>query len=114
MRGLGSASKRAVVRNVILLNGVEVVCLQESKLEDPSSSVLKEIGDTKISRRARLNAVGIAGGVLLGWNEDYFACLSTSIGSFSVLAVLENVKDRSSFFISPVYGPSDDPIKLSF
>lgn len=58
--------------------------------------------------------VGTTGGILLGWNEDSFVCLSTSVASFSITVVLENVKDGSSIFISSAYSPSDDPIKLSF
>lgn len=48
VKGLGAASKRAIVKSVIMLNGIEVVCLQELKLEDPTSVVLKEIGGAKI------------------------------------------------------------------
>lgn len=114
MRGLGSSGKRTAVRNVLLLNVMDIVCLQESKLEIPFASVLKEIRGSKLSdwECLSLSVVGSACGILVGWNEDLFALSSSSIGKFSVTVILKNRRDGLTWMLSSVYGPSDDLIKL--
>ncbi|WOL05857.1 LINE-1 retrotransposable element ORF2 protein [Canna indica] len=53
----------------------------------------------------RQDAVGLAGGMVLIWNNDVWNPLFTSIGSFLLVAKLEHKRTKFQFFFVNVYGP---------
>lgn len=83
-------------------------------MENPSSLVLKDVGGAKISSWVFLKAVSSVGSVIIGWNEDVFLCLSSSVGSFSISVVLEDVRSFICFLVTSAYRSSDDHVKVGF
>lgn len=60
IRGLGRPEKCFLVRDFLNLHFVGVCCLQESKLEDISRIMWKEIGGPRLDQFAFLPSVGTA------------------------------------------------------
>ncbi|XP_057426056.1 uncharacterized protein LOC130719419 [Lotus japonicus] len=72
VRGLGSMAKRRVIRELVTKEQVELVCIQETKLEVMDRGLCAQIwGDSDFSWLAQ-PAVNRAGGLLCIWKHDLF------------------------------------------
>lgn len=69
VRGLGRPTKRFLVKDFLNLHFVDVCCLQESKLEDISGTLWREIGGPRLDKFVFLPAIGSSGGIIVGWNS---------------------------------------------
>ncbi|KAK3200448.1 hypothetical protein Dsin_023863 [Dipteronia sinensis] len=79
IRGLGRVDKRRAVRNLVFSIKPIVLFIQETKLKQFDSRVVKSLGGTLLSKGIRVDAVGSARGLLTLWNEKFFevrACIS--------------------------------------
>ena len=72
VRGLGDESKCNVVRNVIKESRCDVVCLQETKLNERNLSYVLRVLPSFFNRQVvSIDARGSAGGVLIAWKHNY-------------------------------------------
>ena len=69
MRGLNDPKKRVVLKNWLKKWKVNVVCLQETKLDKVDGRVIHNIWGNRFAGWEVLNAVNTAGGVLLLWDK---------------------------------------------
>lgn len=95
VRGLGRASKRSLVKDFLKLHFVDVCCLQESKLEDISSTTWREIGGVSIDQFSFLPVRRSAGGVILGCNSLVVSGQLVQVGVFSLM--VDFCSKRDSF-----------------
>lgn len=107
VRGLNSPA-RIVVREVAEAHRASILCLQETKLEAWTPSIVRDIGGCKLEGRVMLPAMGYSRqcGYPLG-QEQIVVCHTRSrllldTGRFSAL------QDNSFFWLTTVYGPVDD------
>lgn len=61
-----------------------------------------------------LPAMGTRGGAAIFWNNDLFSVSSQSMGLFSITVEVTVVSSSSRFFLTTVYGPTDDGSKDVF
>lgn len=66
-RGPNSLAKRRAVFQVVVASGAAAVCLQESKLQLVTTSIVHECMGPDFSQFFFLPAVGTRGGIILGW-----------------------------------------------
>jgi exonuclease III len=106
VRGLNDPKKRANVKNFIVSEKPDVICVQETKLSSVSNSLLKEIMGVLLDSQACILANRTAGGVILAWKSSLFTELSRQIKSYVVTVDLQSKLDNSVMRVSGVYGPS--------
>lgn len=65
VRGLGRPTKCHLVKNVILSSWADIICFQESKLQDIHRSHWRSIGGPRLDTYDLLPALGIASGIII-------------------------------------------------
>ena len=65
VRGVNDPDKRKVIRNFIRYQRVDLVYLQETKIQEMTAAVARSLGVGRFSDWRALNAEGSVGGILL-------------------------------------------------
>lgn len=88
--------------------------IQESKLSHMSNSIVKDICGCTYFEWVCLDAVGSYGSILLCSKKRVFAIKDEWVGSFSMLVLLKDPTNNSSWIVTLVYGPNDSSIRGNF
>ena len=105
VRGLNSWAKRTAVRSVISSARPCIVCLQETKLELVSSSLVSETLGASFGDFFFLPATGTCGGILLAWDSTKIALSHPEISSYHASALVTPLSGNQHWWLSGVYGP---------
>ena len=105
VRGVNNLNKRNVIRNFIRSQRVDLVCLQETKLQNLSSADARSLGVGRLAEWRAVEAEGTAGGILVFWDTSKLELLEAEIGHFSVTCMFKNVEDGFLWAFTGVYGP---------
>ena len=100
VRGANNPDKRNVIRNFIRSQRVDLVCLQETKIQEMSSVDARSFGVGRLAEWKVVEAEGIAGGILVFWDTRKLELVEAEIGQFS-----KNVEDGFLWAFTRVYGP---------
>ena len=65
VRGVNDPDRRKIIRNVIRYQRVNLVCLQETKIQNMTAAVARSVGVGINYDWRALNAEGTAGGILM-------------------------------------------------
>ena len=84
VRSLNDPKKQVVLKNWLRKWKVDVVCLQETKLDKVDGRVISNIWGNRFVGWEVLNAVNTAGGVLLLWDKRVVDRVDSKVGMFSV------------------------------
>ena len=114
LRGLNCPAKRTAINGVAIAHRLAMLCLQETKIEVWSTAMAREIGGSSLQGCVVLPAVGTRGGAAIFWDKTVVDIVSHSIGRFSITARVLELHSRLHFWITTVYGPTDDTQKDSF
>ena len=68
VRGVNNPNKRNIIRNFIGSQRVDLVCLQETKIQELSSAIVRSLGAGRLDEWRTVEAAGTAGGILVFWN----------------------------------------------
>ncbi|KAH7677392.1 DNase I-like protein, partial [Dioscorea alata] len=90
VRGLGMPSKLYLVKDFLLLNHVDIYCIQESKLSLVDNSICRSIGGTRLDHYSYIPALGSAGGMIVGWNNILFEGHKIYQGTFCLSIEFKN------------------------
>ena len=112
VRGLNEAARRETVVQLVKDNQPLLVCFQETKLQNITSQLAREIVGNLDFQFAPAN--GTCGGILLAWNPDLVIASNLLIREFSLLMNNTMRMTNVSFLISVVYGPTEDADKGRF
>lgn len=113
VRGLNLSIRQDVVRILADMAKIDVVCLQETKMENvPHRLILSMLGSA-FSHYIHLPSVGATGGILICWKDNLGAALSARVDAFSVSVQLSSA-EGTLWWLTCVYGPQDRPSKLQF
>ena len=69
VRGLNGRARRNVVREFLVQERATLVCIQETKISVMCNSIANETLGTAFDYDY-VPAIGVSGGILLGWNTD--------------------------------------------
>ena len=105
VRGANNPNKRNVIRNFITSQRVDLVCLQETKIQEMSLVVARSLGVGRVSEWRAVEAEGTTGGILVFWDTRKLELVETEIGHFSVTCMFKNVEDGFLWAFTGVYGP---------
>lgn len=104
VRGLNNKARRDSVRVLIAAVRPDIVCLQESKVQDISTRILLSTLGADLDQHIALPATGTRGGVLIAWKSVACRALSSRIDTFSASVLFQN-NDGRQWWFSGVYGP---------
>ena len=104
--------KRKVVRNFISSQRVDLVCLQETKIQGMNKALVHSIGVGRFLDWKSLDAKGTARGILLFWDKRRLFLVESEYGSFSFSYLFRTVEDDFQWMFTGVYGLVD--LKNSF
>lgn len=106
IRGLGSQVKRRELQMLIRSHKIEICCVQETKMEDISEEVCREIWGPVRLGWGKKDAVGRSGGMLITWNSEVFNCSSIWCMEGAVIMNRFYGLERIECCIINVYVPS--------
>ena len=114
VRGVNDSDKRKVIKNLIRTNRVDLVCLQETKVQDMNIEMVRSLGVGRFLNWIALNAEGSAGGILLFWDKRRINMVDYMVGNFSVSCLFKMVEDGFQWAFTGVYGPVEKNIRETF
>ncbi|KAJ1278509.1 hypothetical protein BS78_04G085000 [Paspalum vaginatum] len=107
VRGLGDANKAPLVLDTLLSSPASIICLQETKLGDPSPSKLYSFLPSSLREHRVVCADGARGGLLTAWDPDRLGLVSSSPRRFSLSIVFQLADSNLSLAVTNVYAPAD-------
>ena len=113
VRGVNDSEKRKVIKNLIRTNRVDLVCLQETKVQEMNVDMVRSLGVGRFLNWTALNAKGSAGGILLYWDKRRISMVSM-VGSFSVSCLFKMAEDGFQWAFTGVYGPIEKNLRKFF
>ncbi|KAL0552328.1 hypothetical protein IC582_011437 [Cucumis melo] len=103
-RGLGSPSKRAIIKNTIISYSPDFVILTETRLKITNKRIIKSLWPSNSINWIAKNALDSSGGILILWDAHIHSLLSHEEGLFSLSAnFLFN--NNLSWWLTGLYGP---------
>ncbi|KAL8493332.1 hypothetical protein ACS0TY_024521 [Phlomoides rotata] len=112
VRGLGKKMKRKEIRRMIHNNGIEMCCIQETKMEKTESWIGRELWGRSNYDWVYRDAEGRSGGLISIWNSGVFS-KSSSWHTKGLLVVKGRwLEDSSVMLILNVYAPCNTTEKV--
>lgn len=113
VRGLNNSAKRKAMKEFIASVKVNVVCLQETKLEVIDHFMVLQCLGPSFDGFAYLPAVETRGGVLLAWDTTILTIDQFQHDTNSLTGYV-HTKEGVSWWITAVYAPQGDELKTQF
>ena len=90
VRGENNIDKRKIIKLVIKSQRVDVVCLQETKIKEMTMRLVRSLGVGRHLDWRAVNSRGVAGGILVFWDNRMFELVDLEEGEFSILCWFKN------------------------
>jgi hypothetical protein len=108
IRGLNEGNKRLKVKKFLSLWKVDIVCLQESKLELITTGLVQSLWRCSYVEWCHVASFGASGGILLMWDQRVVTKVDVCLGNFVVACSFRNVDDGLMWAFAGVYDPNRD------
>ena len=82
--GANDCEKRKVIKALIKDQKVDLVCLQETKMQEMSKRIVRRLGVGRCLDWGAVNSRGAFGGVLVFWDNRVLQLLEAEVGTFEV------------------------------
>ena len=69
MRGANDSSKRKVIKTFIRNQSVDLICIQETKMQFMTDSIARSIGFGRFLGWKAVNVEGASGGIFICWDR---------------------------------------------
>ena len=106
VRGVDDRNKMKVIKALIRSQRMDLVCLQETKIQDISWGIVHSLGVGRFLGWGAMSARGVAGGVVVSWDNRVLELVSMEVGLFSISCHFRNCKDGFLWTFTGVYGPT--------
>ena len=106
-RGLGGAVKKSAIRKMSLSNNLDVLCIQETKMESIDRKLCQYLWADCNVYSEFAPAINSAGGLLCLWNNDSFLVDRKVVGCGFILLEGKWIKDSIRVSILNIYAPCD-------
>ena len=107
VRGLGRGVKWGAIRRLVKLEGVDMLCLQETKKEVVDKALCQALWGHAEVNWEFLPAISSAGGILCLWGENSFRLQRKISGPGFILLTGEWVQEAQLVTIVTIYSPCD-------
>ncbi|XBI13889.1 hypothetical protein VPH35_140561 [Triticum aestivum] len=102
IRGLNSPTRRAVVNETAETHKLALLCLQETKIDEWSRSLVREVGGARLADCVVLPTTGTRGGAAIFWDRSRVDMQSHAIWRFSITAKITIIATTTSFSMTTV------------
>ncbi|RVX04892.1 hypothetical protein CK203_019123 [Vitis vinifera] len=102
---LNDCEKRKLIKGMVRNQKPDLVCLFEIKVKEISMQMVKSVGVGRFLNWASVDARGVAGGLLLFWDNRVLENLEVESGGYSISVRFRNCTDGFSWIFFGVYGP---------
>ena len=82
-----------------------MVCLQETKIKETSTGLVRSLGVGRHLDRRAVNSRGATGGILVFWDNRLVELVDVEEGEFSISCRFKNCVDGLMWVFTGVYGP---------
>ena len=106
VRGANDRNKRKVIKALIRSQKVDLLCLQETKIQEMSQGVIHSLGVGRFLGWGAVSARGVAGGVVVFWDKRVLELVDMEVGLFSISCRFKNCEDGFLWIFTGVYGPT--------
>ena len=94
VRGVNDPEKRKVIKNFIRIHRVDMICLQETKMQEMNIEMVRSLGVGRFLNWTALNAEGSTRGILLIWDKRRINFVDSMVGNFSVSCLFRMEEDE--------------------
>ena len=105
VRGANDSSKRKVIKTFIRNQRVDLIYIQETKIQSMSESIVRSLGSGRFLDWKAVNAEGASGGILICWDRRSLDILDWEEGQFTLSCRFQNVENGAVWVFTGVYGP---------
>ena len=105
VRGANEKEKRKIIKTFIRNQRVDLMCIQETKIQSMSEGVVRSLGSGRFLDWRALDASGTAGGILICWDKRTLEILDWEEGQFSLSCRFKSVDNGTVWVFTGVYGP---------
>ena len=106
VRGANDVNKGKVIKAFIKMQRVDVVCLQETKLKEVTTGLIRCLGVGRFLDWAALRAEGASGGIVIFWDSRVLQLLDKEEGQFTVSCRFKLIAEDRIWVFTGVYGPT--------
>ena len=85
---------------------MDVVCLQETKIKEVSTGLIRSLGVGRFLDWAALRAEGASGGIVIFWDSRVLNLLAKEEGQFTLSCRFKFIVEDSTWVFTGVYGPT--------
>ena len=96
-----------MIKNLLQYWKIDVVCLQETKLEGDIGKMIKEVWGNRWSNYVQLQASGIRGGVVIIWDTREWEGVISSQGMYTITYSFTRKNQEFQWHLTGVYAPND-------
>ena len=96
VRGLNDFEKRKLIKEVVRNQKPDLVCLLETNVKEMSLKMVKSVGVGRFLNWASMDAKGVAGGLILFWDNRVLENLEVESGGYSISVRFRNCVDGFS------------------
>jgi exonuclease III len=116
IRGLGDKDKCIDVKAALSTFNPDLICLQESKLQDLNRFKASSFLPPSIRSFDFVPSIGASGwgGIITAWNNDVLSCLGCDAGRFSLTSRFQSNISDHDFSVTNVYGSCTAALKQDF
>ena len=93
VRGANDSDKRKVIKVLIKKNKVDLVCLQETKIQGMSRGLVRSLGVGRFLEWGAVDSRGVAGGIVVFWDNSVLELVKLEAGMFSISCHFKNCED---------------------
>ncbi|XP_049406103.1 uncharacterized protein LOC125869691 [Solanum stenotomum] len=104
--GLNCGRKRSLIRKTRKEWNVDAVCLQETKLSEDITEVVRDIWGNKWVDYVHLEASGTRGGIVIMWDKRDWEGKLSSVGMYSVSCSLVGKTQDFKWHLTCIYAPN--------
>ena len=100
VRGVNNWDKRKVLKAFIRSKKVDIVCLQETKIQNMSVGIVRSLGVGRFLDWGTVDAKGSSEGILVFWDKRVVELVDMEIGIFSVSCCFRNCTNGFQWMFS--------------
>ena len=108
VRGANNWDRRKVIKALIKKNMVDLVCLQETKIQEMSRGIIRSLGVGRFLEWGAVDSRGAAGGIVVFWDNRVVDLVDLQKGMFSISCIFKNCEDGFMWTFTGVYGPNHE------
>ena len=105
VRGANNCDKRKVIKALIKKHKVDLVCLQETKIQEMSKGIICSLGVGRYLDWGAVDSRGAVGGIVVFWDNRVLDLVDIQKGLFSISYIFKNCEDGFMWMFTGVYDP---------